>query len=505
MGRGAMVLEAPVVVAPEAPEGDLDTDLVAAVRRGDDRAFEQLYTRYQRRISAYVFGMVKDHGRAEDITQEVFISALRRMRETDRAIAFKPWIYEIAKNACIDQFRRSRRTEEVSFDAGEGLGGADQGRLVASEPSPDAAVDAKQQLEQLCGAFGGLSDSHHEILVLREFEGLSYREIGDRMGLSRPGVESTLFRARKRLGEEYDELVSGQRCVRIQSIIASAESSAMGARDTRRLARHIAHCQPCRRQAVASGIDAAVLARKPVRQRVVERVAGLLPIPGFLRGRGWHGGEQIVPVSEPMAAGWSKAVAVAATVIVAGVGAGVAPQRGDSDNKVPDLREKAKPAAVVKDSGATAAPARLRPLGAATPRKAASKRRAKIRSSGRSRATVRSGAKGAQPQSTPRSSTPAGSGTPDSAAPTRKAAVNPTSAPKPSQGVTAPSTPATSTPSAPSLPKIDVPPLQPPVSGNQVGPVGETVEQTTQAVNQTVDQVEDVVNGATGGLPPLGG
>ena len=52
--------------------------------------------------------MVHDHGRAEDITQEVFMSALRRMRETDRPIAFKPWIYEIAKNACIDAFRRSQ-------------------------------------------------------------------------------------------------------------------------------------------------------------------------------------------------------------------------------------------------------------------------------------------------------------------------------------------------------------------------------------------------------------
>src|SRR5215216_6157948 len=112
-----------------------DHQLVGAVRRGDDRAFEELYSRYQRRIAAYVFGMVKDHGRAEDITQEVFISALRRMRETERPIAFKPWVYEIAKNACIDQFRRSRRAEEVSFDAGEGLPGADQGRLVASEPT----------------------------------------------------------------------------------------------------------------------------------------------------------------------------------------------------------------------------------------------------------------------------------------------------------------------------------------------------------------------------------
>ncbi|MEO8691061.1 MAG: sigma-70 family RNA polymerase sigma factor, partial [Solirubrobacteraceae bacterium] len=338
-----MVLSPTVTAVAEAPERDSDCHLVAGVRRGDDRAFEQLYSRYQRRISAYVFGMVKDHGRAEDITQEVFISALRRMRETDRAIAFKPWVYEIAKNACIDQFRRARRTEEVSFDAGEGLGGATQGRFVAAEPTPEVAVDAKQQLDHLCGAFGGLSDSHHEILVLREFEGLSYREIGDRMGLSRPGVESTLFRARRRLTEEYDELVSGQRCVRIQSIIVSAASAALGARDTRRLARHIAHCQPCRRQAVASGIDAAILARKPVRQRVAEKVAGLLPIPAFLRSRGFHGGEHMVPVSEPMAAAWSKAAAVAATLIVASVGAGVAPHRGGGS--VPDLRQKAKPAA----------------------------------------------------------------------------------------------------------------------------------------------------------------
>src|SRR5688500_16934047 len=94
-----------------AEPGD-DHRLVAAVRRGDDRAFEALYARYQRRIQAYIMGMVKDHGRAEDITQEVFVSALRRMRETERPIAFKPWIYEIAKNACIDQFRRSRRAEE---------------------------------------------------------------------------------------------------------------------------------------------------------------------------------------------------------------------------------------------------------------------------------------------------------------------------------------------------------------------------------------------------------
>ena len=119
--------------------------------------------------------MVKDHGRAEDVTQEVFVSALRRMRETEQPLAFKPWLYQIAKNGCIDAFRRSKRAEEVSYDADDGLAPADHSKLVGSGPSPDAAVAAKQDLDNLCGAFGGLSETHHEILVLRELEGLSYQ------------------------------------------------------------------------------------------------------------------------------------------------------------------------------------------------------------------------------------------------------------------------------------------------------------------------------------------
>src|SRR3954471_4475516 len=118
-------------VAAPTVEVPSDQQLVARVRRGDDRAFETLYRRYHRRITAYVLGMVKDHGRAEDVAQEVFVSALRRMRQTERPIAFKPWIYDIAKNACIDAFRRTRRAEEVSFDADEGLVVAREAGLVS--------------------------------------------------------------------------------------------------------------------------------------------------------------------------------------------------------------------------------------------------------------------------------------------------------------------------------------------------------------------------------------
>src|SRR5436190_6499568 len=96
-----------------------DAALVASVRAGEDTAFEELYRRYRPRINAFVRRFVRDDGRAEDVTQEAFLSALRRMRATDSAIAFKPWIYEIARNAAIDSHRRSRRTEEVSMEAME--------------------------------------------------------------------------------------------------------------------------------------------------------------------------------------------------------------------------------------------------------------------------------------------------------------------------------------------------------------------------------------------------
>jgi RNA polymerase sigma factor (sigma-70 family) len=330
--------DAAVLDRTDGVTGPSDHELVRRARQGDDRAFEALYSRYQRRIAGYVFGMVKDYGRAEDITQEVFVSALRRMRQTERPIAFKPWIYEIAKNACIDAYRRGRRTEEVSFDAEDRLSTSDYGRLVATGPSPDAAVDTKQDLDHLCGAFGGLSDSHHQILVMRELEGLSYKDIGERMGMSRPAVESTLFRARKRLGEEYDELASGARCLRVQAIIADADGARVGLRDQRKLARHVSHCQPCRRLAAHAGLDVPV----PARTRVAEKIAGLLPLPAFLRFR--RGGEEAAAASggggnrwaahvpmfaDQLQSGWGKAAAGVAAVLVAGAGAGVTTSMSD--------------------------------------------------------------------------------------------------------------------------------------------------------------------------------
>ena len=246
--------------------------------------------------------------------------------QTERPIAFKPWIYEIAKNACIDAYRRGRRAEEVSFDADDRLSAADHGRLVASDPGPDAAVDTKQDLDHLCGAFGGLSDTHHEILVMRELEGLSYKDIGERMGMSRPAVESTLFRARKRLGEEYDELASGARCLRIQGIIAEADARARRCSGCATSASSRATSRTASR-AGASPRTPGSTSPIPVRTRVARQArrpapAARVPAAAARRRRsrcGSGGGRRrlgltALPASPSAGAGWGKATQVTATL-----------------------------------------------------------------------------------------------------------------------------------------------------------------------------------------------
>lgn len=228
-----------------------DHELVGAVRRGEEIAFEELYVRYRGRIRAYVSGILADCDQAEDVAQEVFISALRRLRDTERPIAFKPWVYQIAKNACIDELRRARRSLEVPLEHDNGR--LDEAvELFCADPGPEFAVESKQRLDDLRGAFRGVSTLHHRILVLRELEGLSYSEIGARLGMSRPMVESTLFRARRRLAEEYEELISGRRCERTRALIDAARGRPLrrlGIRERRRLMHHLSHCQPCRRHA----------------------------------------------------------------------------------------------------------------------------------------------------------------------------------------------------------------------------------------------------------------
>jgi RNA polymerase sigma factor (sigma-70 family) len=272
------------VLAATASSGATDEQLVAAARAGSDEAVEALFRRYRERITAYARGIVVDPGRAEDIVQETFMSALRSLRATDREIAFKPWIYQIAKNACIDQLRRQGRGEEVSIDSDD-FKPQHEGRLSQSAPTTHKAVSQREDMHQLAQAFSGLPRSQHEILVLRELEGRSYEEIGRRLDLSRSAVESMLFRARRGLKDEYEEIATGERCRRTLALIAAVAEGVGTARDRRSISRHARFCAGCRHEAIGLGLGSLVLDRRRGRVRsAIDKAAALLPFP-FLRRR----------------------------------------------------------------------------------------------------------------------------------------------------------------------------------------------------------------------------
>jgi RNA polymerase sigma factor (sigma-70 family) len=308
-----------------------DAELVAAVRAGEDCAFEELYRRYQPRIARFVCTMLHDAARCEDVAQEAFLSALRRMRETDAEINFKPWIYQIARNAAIDSYRRNSHAVEVSMDADDGLRASDRTRLVGLDGSPDAALITKERLDHLQGAFDELSDVHSRVLVMRELEGMSYREIGQKLDLTRPAVESALFRARRRLESEYAELSEGRRCEAMEGTIARIAQGVQRGTEEQRLARHARRCHSCRRRARELGIE-PLSALGALRQKA----AALLPLPWLLRRSGGDGGgisgffgagANAAPLAERAAA----LVAVAALAGAGGAALGTGALPGDRE------------------------------------------------------------------------------------------------------------------------------------------------------------------------------
>jgi RNA polymerase sigma factor (sigma-70 family) len=244
-----MSMSAPVQRAAGGSLEAADDALVAAVREGDDEALGTLFARYHERVTAYTARIVGDREHAQEVVQETFIAALNGLRKGTGKIEFRPWIYRIARNAAIDHLRaRTRRGTHVDFDVVDAAG-VEPAAIASASYGPEAMVESREAIEHLQGAFVGLTDIHHQLLVMRELEGLSYDKIGKRLGMTRAQVESSLFRARRRLEAEYEDLASGRRCDHVRESIAAQGSQDLGVRDELRVKRHLSHCAPCRREA----------------------------------------------------------------------------------------------------------------------------------------------------------------------------------------------------------------------------------------------------------------
>jgi RNA polymerase sigma-70 factor, ECF subfamily len=191
------------------PDGDLA--LVARAQQGDMGSYDALVTRHRGRIYAMIRNMIHQEADAWDLSQEVFIKAWQALPRFEAKARFSTWLYRIAHNAVYD-WTRKRRIESVgelndgifereSIDAGSRT-------TPSGGESPDEAMAQSELRDKITTALGKISPEHREAVLLKDVQGLSYKEIAEVMSCSIGTVMSRLYYARQKLQtllkDEYD-------------------------------------------------------------------------------------------------------------------------------------------------------------------------------------------------------------------------------------------------------------------------------------------------------------
>jgi RNA polymerase sigma-70 factor (ECF subfamily) len=159
--------------------------------------------RYRDRIYRLVWGLLRNTEDAEDVTQEVFIKAFYRLGSFEGGSAFYTWLYRVAVNTAADWRKRWRRRRALSLeDNPTGPEGVED-----RAPRPERLAHGRELGARLAEALERMPEKFRRILVLRDYEGLTYEEIGQVLHLPKGTVESRLFRARERLREVLEPLL----------------------------------------------------------------------------------------------------------------------------------------------------------------------------------------------------------------------------------------------------------------------------------------------------------
>lgn len=193
------------------PDGPSDAELMLAFRKGDARAFERLVQRHQRGIFNFILRSVRDRARAEELLQEVFLRVVRAKDRYERTAKFTTWIYAIARNLCVDESRRARFRDHQSLDAKrpgkDGEAGGDMlSRMPAQEVPTDEAAEAPTLRKRMAKAIDTLPDDQREVFLLRQLSGLSFREIGETLGVPENTVKSRMRYALEKLRDHLGDL-----------------------------------------------------------------------------------------------------------------------------------------------------------------------------------------------------------------------------------------------------------------------------------------------------------
>lgn len=205
-------------IPPASPPTPADTDLMLVERTvaGDQRAFELLVLKYQRRIERLIGRMVRDTDLVEDIAQETFIRAYRALAQFRGEAQFYTWLYRIAVNTAKKALVDMKRDPTVSESALRGGGGDDEDETSAVEnelttsETPETVLAAKEIASAVNAAMEALPEELRQAVTLREIEGLSYEEIAEVMNCPIGTVRSRIFRARESISAKVKPLLENQ-------------------------------------------------------------------------------------------------------------------------------------------------------------------------------------------------------------------------------------------------------------------------------------------------------
>lgn len=184
---------------------DPDVRLMIRVREGDDTAFQELVEKYQARLVGILTHLVSNRELAEDLAQDVFLRVYRARERYQPMAKFSTWLFTITHNVASNALRKSSRRKEINLvSTSTGSMPVRPLEIMAKEKS--ALMPARQLLKSemenvMLSAIEQLGERQRIATMLSKFEGMSYLEIGETMGLTTQAVKSLLSRARNNLKE----------------------------------------------------------------------------------------------------------------------------------------------------------------------------------------------------------------------------------------------------------------------------------------------------------------
>ena len=184
-----------------SPTADRLDQLVRQAKEGDAEAFQELYRAYGKKILNYVYRMTGSRDEAEDLMQDTFVLAYRKLKSLKENARFQSWLFRIAQNNIYQKYR-SRPPETESVESEETREFADRESPTEPLRTPEQAF-LSQELEQIIQtAIDDLPDKYRQVFVLSAIHKLSYREISEVMSRSLASVKSDIHRARVEVREK---------------------------------------------------------------------------------------------------------------------------------------------------------------------------------------------------------------------------------------------------------------------------------------------------------------